>query len=81
MNGIQNSDALAASLYTSKIIAANVRDMVHAAHGKKKNKILLEAIRMAVSISPDAYCNFRSDALSEEPLLQDLLPYIDVHTE
>eukprot|EP00731_Ephydatia_muelleri_P032399 Em0023g906a len=81
VNGIQNSDALAASLYTSKIIAANIRDMVHAARGKKKNKILLEAIRMAVSISPDAYGNFRSDALSEEPLLQDLLPYIDVHTE
>ncbi|KAL5515567.1 hypothetical protein EMCRGX_G000749 [Ephydatia muelleri] len=82
VNGIQNADALAASLYTSKIIQANIRDMVHAAaRGKEKNKILLDAIQMAVSISPAAYDVFRSDTLNEEPLLQDLLPDVDIYGE
>ena len=81
VNGIQNADALAASLYTSKIIQANIRDMVHAAaHGKEKYNILLDAIQMAVSISPAA---FRNDILNEEPLLllQDLLPDVDIYGE
>ena len=82
VNGIQNADALAASLYTSKIIQANIRDMVHAAaRGKEKNEILLDAIQMAVSISPAAYDAFRSDTLNEEPLLHDLLPDVDIYGE
>ena len=56
--------------------------MVHAAaRGKEKNKILLDAIQMAVSISPAAYDAFRSDTLNEEPLLQDLLPDVDIYGE
>lgn len=74
VNGIQNADELASSLYTSEIIAPNIRDKVFAADGKDKNKVLLEAIQSSVSISPRTYEVFRNDVLKEQPLFQDLLP-------
>ena len=54
--------------------------MVYAADGKDKNKVLLEAIREAVSTSPGAYEAFSNDVLREQTLLQNLLyslSYID----
>lgn len=64
----------------SEIITGNIRDMVYAADGKDKNKVMLEAIREAVSTSPGAYEAFRNDVLREQTFLQNLLyslSYID----
>lgn len=79
VNGIQNADALAAALYTSEIIATNIRDKVHAANVViDKNEILLKAIQATVSTSPDAYEVFRNEVLKEQPLLKNLLPFLDM---